>query len=150
EPEVTIRKLPSESERTSASTVDRLAGTYVELIIRLGALGLLLYWAFELIRPFMTIILWSAILTVALYPLFDWISALLGGRRRLAAARVTLLPLFVVVGPVTWLALSLVDSARLIYAQVDFSTLTLPPPPSSIKSWPLIGEPIYQFWDLAS
>jgi predicted PurR-regulated permease PerM len=28
--------------------------------------------------------------------------------------------------------------------------VAIPSPPVSVKDWPLIGEPIYQFWDLAS
>jgi predicted PurR-regulated permease PerM len=28
--------------------------------------------------------------------------------------------------------------------------MSLPAPPSGVKSWPVIGEPLYQFWDLAS
>lgn len=43
----------------------------VDAAIRIGLLGLLLYWSLKVIGPFLTIALWSAILTVALYPLFD-------------------------------------------------------------------------------
>src|SRR5262245_54241981 len=53
-------------------------------------------------------------------------------------------------GPATWLALGLIDSIRLISERLDLANLTIPPPASSVKEWPLIGEPIYQFWDLAS
>src|SRR5262249_1048112 len=73
-----------------------------------------------------------------------------GGRRRLAAAVVTLLSLLVIIGPAAWLALGLIDSIRLISERLDLANLTIPPPASSVKEWPLIGEPIYQFWDLAS
>ena len=34
---------------------DRLTATWIELAIRLAVLGLLLYWAFVLVRPFITI-----------------------------------------------------------------------------------------------
>ena len=49
-----------------------------------------------------------------------------------------------------WLAMGLVDSLRVISERLDFSTLAIPPPSKSVKEWPLIGNPIYQFWDLAS
>ena len=61
----------------------------VEAAIRISLLGLFLYWSLKVIGPFLTIALWSAILTVALYPLFDWLAARLGSRR-LAA---TLIPM---------------------------------------------------------
>jgi predicted PurR-regulated permease PerM len=56
----------------------------------------------------------------------------------------------VVIGPATWLLLGLIDSVRTIVDHLDLSRLSLPPPPAAVKAWPLVGEAIYQFWDLAS
>ena len=60
------------------------------------------------------------------------------------------LSLLIVIGPATWLVLGLIDSLRTLSERLDLSALALPPPPETVKSWPLIGDPIYQFWDLAS
>lgn len=136
-------------DRKDLSSSDQTT-TIIELSIRLGALALLLYWSFLLVQPFISIVIWSAVLTVALYPIFEWISFRLGGRRRLAAALTTILSLLVIIGPATWLALGLIDSFRAISDQLDLSILRIPPPANSVKEWPLIGEPIYQFWELAS
>ena len=76
--------------------------------------------------------------------------ALFGGRRRLAAVVLSVISLLVVIGPATWLVLGLIDSLRILSERLDLAALTLPPPPEIVKSWPLIGEPIYQFWELAS
>jgi predicted PurR-regulated permease PerM len=129
---------------------DQLTATWVELTIRLGVLGLLLYLSFILVRPFISIAIWSIVLTVALYPVYDWMVVQLGGRRRLAAVLLTILSLLIVIGPATWLALGLIESLRTLSERLDLSTLPLPPPPDTVKSWPVIGEPIYQYWDLAS
>jgi predicted PurR-regulated permease PerM len=129
---------------------DRLIATWVELALRLGVLGLLLFLAFTLIRPFITIAIWSIVLTVALYPVYDWMTNRLGGRRRLAALLVTILNLLIVIGPATWLTLGLIDSLRNLSEHLDPSALMLPPPPHAVKTWPIIGDSIYQFWDLAS
>ena len=133
-----------------SSSHDQFTATWVELTIRLGVLGLLLYFSFTLVSPFISIAIWSAVLTVALYPAYDWIVNLLGGRRRLAAALFTLFSLLVVIGPATWLVLGLIDSLRILSEHLDLSALVLPPPRETVKSWPLIGDQIYQFWDLAS
>lgn len=133
-----------------ASGRDQLTTTFVELAIRVGALGLVLYWTLILVSPFITIVIWSAVLTVALYPTFEWMALRLGGRRRLAAVLITILSLLVVIGPATWLALGLVESLRMISERFDLSTLALPAPPTAVKDWPLIGDYVYQFWDLAS
>ena len=73
-----------------------------------------------------------------------------GGRRKLAAALITLLLLLIIFGPVTWLGLDLVDVPRMIYARLDTGELSIPAPFEFVKNWPLIGEPIFQFWELAS
>ncbi len=129
---------------------DQLTASFIARAIRLGVLALLLYWSLVFVRPFVSIAIWSVVLTVALYPVFEWTSFRLGGRRRLAAALITILSLLIVIGPAAWLVLGLVDSLRMISERLDFSSLTIPPPSKSVKDWPLIGNPIYQFWDLAS
>jgi predicted PurR-regulated permease PerM len=122
----------------------------IEFAIRLAVLGLLLYWSFVLVRPFVTIVIWSTVLTVALYPPFDWLASHLGGRRRLAAFIITIASLLIVIGPATWLVLNLIDSLRTLAERLDWTTIALPRPPQAVKAWPLIGDQIYQLWDLAS
>jgi predicted PurR-regulated permease PerM len=48
------------------------------------------------------------------------------------------------------LALDLVDVPRMIYARLDAGAISVPPPIETVKNWPLIGEPLFQFWELAS
>jgi predicted PurR-regulated permease PerM len=79
----------------------------VLLVIRVVCLGLLGYWSLILIRPFLTIIAWSIILAVALYPIFDWLATKLYGQRALAAIAITVFTFFVMLGPATWLASTL-------------------------------------------
>jgi predicted PurR-regulated permease PerM len=142
------RGVPTENPQSPSH--DQLTATWVELSIRIGVLVLLLYWTFTLVRPFITIAIWSAVLTVALYPVYDWMVGQLGGRRRLAAVVLTLLSLLIVIGPTTWLVLGLVDGVQSLAERFDPSALTLPPPPATVKGWPLIGDSVYQYWELAS
>ena len=96
------------------SSRDQLTATWVGLTIRLGVLGFLLYSSFLLVRPFISIAIWSVVLTVALYPAYAWMVSVLGGRRRFAAVLLTLVSLLIVVGPATWLVLGLIDSLRML------------------------------------
>src|SRR5258708_20038199 len=84
----------------------------IQLAIRLGLLAFLIYWTFVLIRPFVPILAWSIVLAVALYPVFDLLSRLLGGRPRLAAAILTLINLGIVIGPPTWPRFSPLNAAK--------------------------------------
>jgi len=120
------------------------------LAIRIVCLGFLGYWSLLLIRPFLTIIVWSIIIAVALYPIFDWLSGKLHGHRVSAAVVITVVSLLVMLGPATWLALSLAETVRTLIARLGDGTLTLPPPSEAVKAWPLIGEKIYESWLLAS
>ena len=129
---------------------DRQTAVWIELAIRVAVLGLLLYATFILIRPFITIAIWSIVLAVALYPAYDRMVRWLGGRRRLAAFLLTLVSVMILVGPATWLVLSLVDSLSSLSERLDLANFTVPSPPASVKEWRLVGEPVYQFWDLAS
>src|SRR5215510_8120436 len=112
------------------------------LAIRIVCLGFLAYWSLILVRPFLTIIVWSIIIAVALYPIFDWLSAKLYGRRALAAIAITVFTFFVMLGPATWLALSLAETVRTLLAQLGDGTLAIPAPSEAVKAWPLLGEKI--------
>jgi predicted PurR-regulated permease PerM len=103
----------------------------------------------KVIGPFLTVALWSAILTVALYPVFDWLAARLGSRR-LAAILITLLCLLIVIGPVTWLGFGLIGSVDFVIKGFDSKVFSIPLPAESVKSWPLIGEQVYRQWTLAA
>jgi predicted PurR-regulated permease PerM len=129
---------------------DQLTEAFLELAIRLVALGVLLYLALVLVRPFIMIALWGVVLAVALYPSFERMARHLGGHRRLAAVLMTILTLLIVIGPATWLALGLIDSLRFLSERLDLSELSIPAPPESVKRWPLIGDQVYGYWVLAS
>ena len=122
----------------------------IHLAVRLGALAFLVYWSFILIRPFVPILAWSAVLAVALYPVFDWLSGRLGGRPRLAATLVTVSCLAIIIGPVAWLAAGLIDSLMNIAGQFGDGSLAVPSPPASLADWPIVGQPLYDLWSKAS
>ena len=122
----------------------------IQLAVRLGLLAFLVYWSFVLVRPFIPILVWSMVLTVALYPAYDWLSVHLGDRPKLAATTVTLIILAIIIGPVTWLGFGLIDGLQVLAGQLGAGTLAIPSPPEGVKDWPIIGEQIYTLWDHAS
>ena len=122
----------------------------VQLAIRLGLLAFLIYWSFVLVRPFIPVFAWSVVLAVALYPAFRWLSVHLGDRPKLAAAIITLMSLAIIIGPVTWLGLGLIESLRSFAGQLDSGSLIVPSPPDSVKDWPIVGTQLHALWDHAS
>jgi predicted PurR-regulated permease PerM len=132
-----------EPDPTSVSTA------VTDLAIRLGLIGLICYWSLKVIAPFLTIVLWSAILTVALYPLFDRLARLLR-HRWLAAALITVVCLLIAIGPIAWLVWSLIGGVGILVGQFEAGSLTIPPPAEPVKNWPLVGEQVYRLWALAA
>jgi predicted PurR-regulated permease PerM len=125
-----------------------LSAEAVGIAIRVGLLALLAYWSWEIVSPFLTILVWSAILAVALYPLFDWLKNWLN-RPKLAATLVTLLCVLVVVAPVVWLGFGLLNAVEFVAKKLDAGLPSVPLPSQSIREWPLIGEQIYRLWTRA-
>ena len=122
----------------------------IQLAVRLALLALLIYWSFVVLQPFVPILAWSVVLAVALYPLFSWLSGMLGNRPKLAATLLTLVNFGIVIGPATWLGLGAVEGIRDFAAQLDAGTLAVPSPPAGVKEWPIIGTQLYAMWEQAS
>ncbi|MBF2097538.1 MAG: hypothetical protein IGQ88_04065 [Gloeomargaritaceae cyanobacterium C42_A2020_066] len=76
----------------------------INLAVRLFILGLLFTWCFTLIRPFIRVSLWGAILAIILFPCFLWLKTLLGGRAKLAGVLLTLAGIAIIIGPVSVIA----------------------------------------------
>jgi len=122
----------------------------IDWIVKIGCLAALIYWSVLLVAPFLTIFVWSIILTVVLYPIFNWMQSRLRLPPTIAATLITVLSVVIVLGPATWLGISLVASLRSIFEQLSSGTITVPAPPDSVKTWPLIGTGLYGFWNHAS
>ncbi|MGA8171578.1 MAG: AI-2E family transporter [Methylocystis sp.] len=137
-------------DATQSTSLRRLNATFIEVAIHLGLIGFLFYWAFELVHPFIPIMVWSVVLTVALNPVFEWLTRALRGRPRLAAIIITVLGLGILLGPATWLGVGLVKSVPGLIARIETGGLTIPQPWESVKEWPVFGQQLYDYWQFAS
>jgi len=104
----------------------------VQLVIRLGLLALVILWTFLIIRPFVPILTWSAVLAVAFHPVFSWLAKRLGGSPKTAAVLLTLVMLGIVIGPATWLGLSAVEGIKDLASQLGTGELVLQAAPEPI------------------
>ena len=118
--------------------------------IRLFILILIVAWCLLIMNPFVSIIMWSLILAMALHPLHKSLSGKMGGRPKLASSVIVILFLIIVILPTGLLISSLVDEVKELKASYDSGTLTIPPPSGKVKEWPLIGEKLYDNWQAAS
>ncbi|MEX1131646.1 MAG: AI-2E family transporter [Flavobacteriales bacterium] len=111
---------------TSRSSTSRAVDVFVSLIL----LGGLLTWCALLMAPFISILLWSVILAVALYPFFRMLARWMGGRQGLAASIIVLLGLSLIVVPGYFTGRSLAGSAEIVADYLQKETLHVPQLPA--------------------
>lgn len=121
-----------------------------ETTIRIGVLLLVIAWCFQIVRPFITPILWGLIIAVAVGPPYRRLAAALGGRRRLAAVLFVLLAFVVFIIPAVQLSGTMVEGMRGLADAFREGRLDIPPPPENVATWPVVGQPISAFWTLAA
>ncbi len=101
--------------------------------IRLFILLLIIAWCLMIMYPFVSIILWSLILAMAMYPLHSMLAKKMGGRPKLASFIIVFAILAIVILPTGLLIGSLVDEVKELKASYDAGTLSIPPPAEKVK-----------------
>jgi predicted PurR-regulated permease PerM len=124
-------------------------------LVRLGIIALFAYWTLLLIAPFALIVVWSAILAVALFPMFDALSRVIGNRRAIAAGLIVMACLVLIIAPLAVVAINFADAVEALVEKLKGGSFVLPSAPAGVREWPLVGERLYAAWnqlagDLAS
>ncbi|MEZ5083146.1 MAG: AI-2E family transporter [Bacteroidales bacterium] len=117
-----------------------------DLTIRLFILLIIIAWCLLIMYPFVSIILWSLILGMAMHPLHTKVSKKIGGKPKLASFIIIFSILTIIFVPIVILVSSVVDEMKALKVHYDAGTLTIPPPTESVKEWPLVGEKFYLLW----
>jgi predicted PurR-regulated permease PerM len=122
----------------------------LEISLRLGLVALLLAWCFLIVLPFINLMIWGAVMAIALQPVLLKLTKALGGRPKTALAIIVLVGLAVVLVPVLLISESLVTSATGLAGDVEQGTLVVPPPPPKVADLPLVGNRVHGAWKTAS
>lgn len=129
---------PSENNSTERKTID--------ISLKLLLIFILVAWCSLILFPFVTILLWSIILSITLYPVFVKLTALLKGREKSAAAILTFILVLLVLVPVSVLIVSMVNELKQLGTALHEGSLRIPPPDPRVSEWPLIGDRLFQAW----
>jgi predicted PurR-regulated permease PerM len=123
--------------------LDKLIGQ----ILGTGALVLLAIGCAIVLWPFLSSLLWAAVLCFSTWPIYRWCERLLGGRRVLAAALMTSLVSLVLVAPFAVMLAALADSiSSLAAAATRVFEQGLPAPPPWVAGLPVVGESLAAYW----
>jgi predicted PurR-regulated permease PerM len=135
------------------SSTDNQPGVLRNLVVnhalQLLALAFVLVWCFKIVQPFLTILVWGSIIAIAFYPLQRGLARRLRNKNGLSATLVTVILLLLIIGPSVWLLLATVDEVKDLRGAYQAGTLSVPPPPESVKDWPLVGGRAYALWNEA-
>jgi predicted PurR-regulated permease PerM len=126
-------------ENMKKPSYDQLLANLALILLGIGCA--LILW------PFLTALIWAAILVSTSWPVFFKLDQLLGGRRTLAASLMTLLVTLALFGPVVAVSLALADDvAELARAAASVIENGLPDAPAWLTHLPLVGQIIHDYW----
>ena len=119
----------------------------IRSLLQVCFVGALFAGCFWVLRPFLLPMIWAGTIVVATWPLLLAVEARLGGSRPLAVAAMTLALLLVLLLPLTFAILAVIENAdRLIGLAKSMATASLPPPPAWLARLPLAGEWLAEQW----
>ena len=119
--------------------------------LRLGFIALLFVMSYIILKPFVGPLIWGIVIAVALFPLHKRFTIFLRNREKLSAILIVLIcMLLLVIVPSVLFTASTYETVETIKAKIHAGDLHIPPPDAEVESWPIIGQPIYHFWKLAT
>ncbi|WP_396169168.1 AI-2E family transporter [Flavobacterium sp.] len=122
----------------------------VDTIIRLGVLGVLLMWCFDILKPFVLILVWAVVIAIAIYPVHVFFERIFRGRKIFAVVVLTLLLLSFIIIPSGLIIYSLYEGVNHFRDAFNSGEHLIPPPGGTTDNWPAITKPIIDIWQLAS
>lgn len=121
-----------------------------DTLIRLGVLFLLISWCYDILKPFILILVWAVVIAIAFSPIFESTVRLFRGKKILATIFLALLLLSILVVPSVLISQSLYEEINNLRASYLAGEHLIPPPGASTKDWPAITKPILEIWKSAS
>ena len=134
-----------------SSRVDqRFLANAMASFIQIAAVVLLAMWCFSIVKPFISVVVWGVIISIALYPIHLSLSARLGGKSKLSATILVLVGLSIIIIPTWLLAESAIDGMKFVAGELEDGTVEIPPPNDAVADWPIIGEKVHSLWTSAA
>jgi predicted PurR-regulated permease PerM len=122
--------------------------TPVEQILGIGFLLLLAVGCILVLLPFLSALIWAAVLCFSTWPIYRQLERALRHRKGLAAAVMTLLVTFALVAPLAIVVASLANNVgSLVSAGAHAFQNGLPLPPVWLAKVPVIGKGLTAYWE---
>lgn len=118
----------------------------LDVLIRAGLIAVLAIFCFEIVLPFLNLIVWSIILAITLYPLQVKLRRKLGNKDGRTATLIVLIAVGIIIVPTYLLGVAMAESVEHAMAIVKTEGFHIPPPAESVANWPLVGQRLHDLW----
>ena len=120
----------------------------IDQALTLAVLAILIVGCYLVLQPFLTALVWAAILCTTTWPLYVRLHARLGGRDALAALAMVLLLSVLMIAPFIVVGATIADNAERVAAWGRQLLASGPPEaPAWIATLPLVGHGITDYWN---
>jgi predicted PurR-regulated permease PerM len=110
-------------------------------------IGILITACFWVMRPFISAMLWAAMIVIATWPFFLKLQARFWGKRWLAVLVMTILLLLILIIPICFAVLTILDRTdEIVGWSKSLSTVKIPPPPGWLEKIPMVGSSAVEHW----
>lgn len=102
---------------------------------------------FWIIKPFLSAIIWAAMIVIATWPMMISIQSRLGGKRWPAVLIMTVLLLAILIVPLAYAITTVIETAQDLFSNTQtLANLKIPPPPEWLQRIPLAGAKCSALW----
>ena len=120
----------------------------IDQALTLAVLAMLIVGCYLVLQPFLTALVWAAILCTTTWPLYRRVNARLRGRRALAAGVMVVLLALLMLAPFVVVGATIADNADLMARWwKQFLEASPPDSPAWIAGLPLIGPTVAAYWN---
>jgi predicted PurR-regulated permease PerM len=118
----------------------------IDLILKVGTLFLVIFLCFQILKPFLGMLLWGLIIAIILFPVFNKLNGWFGKKNKLTSLLIVIIALSLLVLPSIWLVNQMVDGIKLLADSFQAGDFRIPMPSESVAHWPLVGGWLYEKW----
>jgi len=134
-----------------SAEADASLSFWAERVVGLLVIAAIVFACFWIARPLLWVLVWGALIAIALAPLHRVLARTGGDRPKAAATLMVLVLLALVVFPLSFLPASFERGAEGISGMTNnWTEFKLPPLPSWVSDFPLIGPRIIERWSAAA
>jgi predicted PurR-regulated permease PerM len=120
----------------------------IDQVLTLAVLAMLIIGCYFVLQPFLTALVWAAILCTTTWPLYLRLHARLGGRDALAALAMVLVLALLMLAPFIVVGATIADNAERVANWGRHLLETGPPDaPAWVAQLPLIGTTVADYWN---